>query len=402
MARSSASSSARSTERGGGASPARVYLDYAGFSPVDPRVIALMRPFLEGGVGNPSALHSLGLEARASLDGARAKVARLFGGAASGVVFTAGATEANNLALKGLARRAAGRHVVTSAIEHVSVLNACRELEQHGWRTTAVAVDPAGRVDPDAVARALDADTSLVSIGAASGEVGTVQRLREIGRAARARGVPFHVDGVGAVGRVPLNVEECSIDLLTLSSNDLYGPPGAGALWARAEVKLAPIIVGGGQEAGYRSGTENLPAIVGMGVAADFMRAEGAADVARLSGLRDRLLHGLVERVPGARVTGAVGPERLPHHASFVVPGVKADAVLMELDLRGVAAASGSACNQLTGEPSHVLRALGLAREESEGSLCLTFGRWTTPAEIDAVLDAVPAVVSRLRRLAPR
>lgn len=402
MARSSASSSARPAERGGGASPARVYLDYAGFSPVDPRVIALMRPFLEGGVGNPSALHSLGLEARASLDGARAKVARLFGGASPGVVFTAGATEANNLALKGLARRAAGRHVVTSAIEHVSVLNACKELEQHGWRVTAVPVDGAGRVDPEAVARALADDTALVSIGAASGEVGTVQRFREIGRAARARGVPFHVDGVGAVGRVPLNVEECLIDLLTLSSNDLYGPPGAGALWARAEVKLAPVIVGGGQEAGYRSGTENLPAIVGMGVAADFMRLEGTAEVARLRGLRDRLLAGLVEHVPGARVTGATGPERLPHHASIVVPGVKADAVLMELDLRGVAAASGSACNQLTGEPSHVLRALGLARDDAEGSLCFTFGRWTTPAEIDVVLEAVPAVVSRLRRLAPR
>jgi cysteine desulfurase len=402
MARSSASSSARPAERAGAAAPARAYLDYAGFSPVDPRVIAVMRPFLEGGVGNPSALHSLGLEARASLDGARAKLARLFGGAASGVVFTAGATEANNLALKGLARRAAGRHVVASAIEHVSLINACRELEQQGWRTTLVPVDGAGRVDPDAVARALEAETVVVTIGAASGEVGTIQRLREIGRVVRARGVPLHVDGVGAVGRVPLGVEECAIDLLTLSSNDIYGPPGAGALWVRAGVKLAPIVVGGGQEGGYRSGTENLPAIVGMGVAADLMRAEGAAETARLTGLRDRLLAGLVERVPDARVTGATGSERLPHHASLVVPGVKADAVLMELDLRGVAASSGSACNQLTGEPSHVLRALGLPREEAEGSLCFTLGRWTTPAEIDAVLDAVPAIVSRLRRLAPR
>jgi cysteine desulfurase len=252
------------------------------------------------------------------------------------------------------------------------------------------------------VAGALREDTALVSVMAANGEIGTVQPVREIGRLARARGVPFHVDGVGLVGRLPFGVDECSIDLLTLSSNDLCGPPGAGALWVRSEVALAPIILGGGQEGGYRSGTENLPAIVGMGVAADLARHERAAEVARLMPLRDRLLDGLIERVDGARVTGARGPRRLPHHASLVVPGVKADAVLLELDLRGVAASSGSACNLTTGEPSHVLRAIGCTREEYEGSLCFTLGRWTTAAEIDSVLDVLPGVVSRLRRLAAR
>ena len=399
MARSSGSSS----EKLDSVSPAaRVYLDYAGFTPIDPRVVAFMRPFLEGGVGNSAALHSHGLEARASLDGARAKVAWLVGATPFGVVFTASATEANNLAIKGVALRARGRHLVTSAVEHVSVVNSCRDLEKQGWSVTWLPVDRDGFVEPEAVARALRADTALVSIMAANGEIGTLQSVREIGRIARARGVPFHVDGVGAVGRLPLSVEECAVDLLALSSNDLYGPPGCGALWVRQDVPLAPIILGGGQEAGYRSGTENLPAIVGMGMAADFARHERAAEVARLAPLRDRLLDGVLERVTDARVTGPRGPRRLPHHASVVVPGVKADAVLLELDMRGVAASSGSACNLTTGEPSHVLRAIGCSRDEYEGSLCFTLGRWTTAAEIDMVLDVLPGVVSRLRRLASR
>jgi cysteine desulfurase len=399
MARSSASSS----ERLGRAAAAvtRVYLDYAGFSPVDPRVVALMRPFLEGGVGNPSAPHSLGLEAKASLDGARGKVARLFGGAPAGVIFTASATEANNLAIRGLAQRAGGRHVVTTAVEHVSVLNACRHLEKRGFAVSYVPVDGEGRVDPDAVSRAVRADTVLLSVMAANGEIGTLQPLREVGRLARERAVPFHVDAVGAAGRVALNVDDCAIDLLTVSSNDLYGPPGAGALWVRGDVRLGPIVFGGAQEGGYRAGTENLPAIVGMGVAADLARNEGAAEFARVATLRDRLLDGLLDRVPRARLTGARGDARLPHHVSVVIPGIKADAVLLELDLRGVAASTGSACSMATGEPSHVLRAIGCGREDAEGSLCFTLGRWTTAAEIEVVLDALPAVVERLRRLAP-
>ncbi len=335
MARFSASSSERLT-RVVGSTPTspRVYLDYAGFSPVDPRVVAVMRPFLEGGVGNAGAQHSLGLEARSSLDGARAKVARLFGAVPAGVIFTASATEANNLAIKGLAQRAAGRHIVTSAIEHVSVMASCRDLEKRGWTVTYVGVDREGRLDPQAVAQALRDDTLLVSIMAANGEIGTLQPIREIGRITHARGVPFHVDAVGAAGRVPIQIDDCRIDLLTLSSNDLYGPPGAGALWVRPGVKLAPLTVGGGQEGGYRGGSENLPAIAGMGVAADLARADVTGEAARLAELRDRLLSGLLARVPEARLTGASGTGRLPHHVSIVVPGVKADGVLLELDLR--------------------------------------------------------------------
>jgi cysteine desulfurase len=398
MARSSASWSERPASDG---PLTRVYLDYAGFAPVDPRVVAVMRPFLEGGVGNPAASHSLGLEARASLDGARAKIARLVGGVPGGVTFTASATEANNLAIKGAAQRAVGRHIVTSAVEHVSVLHPCRDLEKQGWRVTYVAVDAEGRVDPADVERALRPDTVLVSIMAANGEIGTLQPIREIGRLARARGVRFHVDAVNAAGRVPLAVEDGAIDLLTLSSNDLYGPPGAGALWTRPEVKLAPLVLGGGQERGYRAGTENLPAIVGMGVAAELARVERAPEAARIRQLRDRLLDGLRDRIADARITGARGDGRLPHHASLIVPGLKADAVLLELDLRGVAASSGSACTAMSGQPSHVLRAIGCAPAQAEGSLCFTLGRWTTAAEIDLTLDVLPEIVERLRRLAP-
>jgi cysteine desulfurase len=378
-----------------------VYLDYGGCAPVDPRVVGVMRPFLEGGVGNAGATHSLGLEARASLEGARVKVARLIGGAPAGIVFTASATEANNLAIKGLAERASGRHLVTSAIEHVSVLNCCRDLEKRGWSLTCVGVSATGVVAPDEVARALRPDTALVSVMAANGEVGAVQPVAAIGRLTRARGIPFHVDAVGAAGRVPLAVDEAAIDLLTLSSNDLYGPPGAGALWVRPGVRLTPVVLGGGQEGGYRSGTENLPAVVGMGVAAELARVEGAQEVRRLRTLRDRLLDGVLEAVPAAVVTGPRGDGRLPHHASFAVSGVKADGVLLELDLAGIAASSGSACGTLTGEPSHVLRALGLSREAAEGSLCFTLGRWTGPGDVEAVLAALPPIVARLRRLAP-
>ncbi len=405
MARFTASSSARPAdpERPGPGAVARVYLDYAGFSPVDPRVVGFTRPFLEGGIGNPSAPHSVGAEAQASLEAARAKVARLFGGAASGVIFTSGATEANNLAIKGVVLRAGDRrHIVTSAIEHISVVNSCRDLEKRGYTVTWLPVDPMGRVDPEAVAAAIRPDTALVSILAASGEVGTIQPLREIGRAARAWGVPLHVDAVGAAGRSALTADECSIDLLTLSSNDLYGPPGAGALWVRpSAVKLAPLIVGGGQEGGLRAGTVNLPGIVGMGIAADLARTEWAREMERLADLRDRLIRGVLQSVADARLTGAPGRERLPHHASFVLRQVKADAVLTDLNLHGIAASSGSACTASTGEPSHVLRAVGCDAEEREGSLCFTLGRWTTASEIDIVLEVLPAVVKRLRRLAP-
>jgi cysteine desulfurase len=379
----------------------RVYLDYGGLAPVDPRVLALMRPFLEGGAGNPAASHSFGVEARAALDGSRAKIARLVGASPAGVIFTSCATEANNLAVRGAAQQTPGCHVVTSAIEHVSVLHACRDLEKRGHPVSYVGVDTEGRIDPAAVGRAIRGDTRLVSVSAASGEIGTIQAIREIGRLTRRHGVPLHVDGVGGVGRIPVLVDEWGIDLLSLSANDMYGPPGAGALWVRPGVRIAPQLLGGGQEGGYRAGTENLPAIAGMGVAADLLRLEGLAEASRLSALRDRLFLGILDRIAGTRITGACGGARLPHHASLLVSGIKADGLLLELDIRGVAASSGSACASLTGDPSHVLRAIGCDRRAAEGALCFSLGRWTTSDEIDHVLEVFPAAVERLRRLAP-
>jgi cysteine desulfurase len=361
-----------------------------------------MRPFFEGGIGNAGASHALGSEARASLDGARVKIARLVGGAPEGIVFTSGATEANNLALKGVAERARGRHVVASAVEHVSILTCCRELTKRGFEVTYVSPDGDGRIDPGAVADAVRPDTALVSILAGNGEIGSAQPIREIGRALGARRTVFHVDGVNALGRVALDVDACRIDLLTISSNDLYGPPGVGALWVRPGTALAPVVLGGGQEHGYRAGTENVPAIVGFAVAADLARTERAAESTRSAALRDRLLEGVLERLPDARITGPRGPGRLPHHASLILPGVKADAVLTELDLRGVVASSGSACNALTGQPSHVLLAIGLTPAEAESSVCFTLGRWTTDAEIDRVVRLLPQVVGRLRAVSGR
>lgn len=385
----------------GGESPGRVYFDYAGFAPVDPRVLAVMRPFFEAGIGNPSARHSLGAEARESLEAARIKVARLVGGAPSGVVFTSGATEANNLAIKGVVLRTGEhpRHVIASCVEHISVLNACRDLEKAGAAVTLLPVDGEGRVDPDALHRALRPETALVSIAAANEEIGTLQPLADLARVTRAARVPLHVDGVGAIGRASLAAESLGVDLLTVSGNDIYGPPGTGALWVRKGVKLAPQILGGGQEVGFRSGTENLPGLVGLGVAADLIRSEAAhGEPARLTGLRDRLLQGLLETIPECRVTGPFA-RRLPHHASLVFRGVKADSVLLDLDLAGIAASSGSACAALTQTPSHVLRAIGCTPAEADGSLCFTLGRWSTSIEVDVVLDRLPAIISRLRAL---
>jgi cysteine desulfurase len=386
----------------GEAEAERVYLDYGGFAPVDPRVLAVMRPFLEAGIGNPSARHSLGAEARESLDAARMKVARLCGGAAGGIIFTSGATEANNLAVKGLALRArsGSPRVVVSSVEHISVLNPCRDLEKAGATVCLLPVDGEGRIDPGMLRAALTPDTALVSIAAANPEIGTVQPLKELGRVTRAAGVPFHVDGVGALGRVPLHVESMGIDLLTISGNDLYGPPGSGALWVRPGLRIHPQVLGGGQEGGYRSGTENLPGMVGFGVAAELMRVEGThQEAARLAGLRDRLADGLLEGIPDCRLTGARGG-RLPHHVSLVVRGTKADHVLLDLDQAGIAASSGSACASLTQTTSHVLRAIGCPPDEAEGSLCFTLGRWSVAADVDAVLDRLPPIVARLRALA--
>jgi cysteine desulfurase len=355
-----------------------------------------MRPFLEGWVGNPAARHSLGEEARDSLQAARAKVGRLVGGRAEGVVFLSGATEANNLAVKGVALRGPGRHVVTTAIEHPSVFAPCRDLVTAGYVVTTVAVDREGRASPDEIRRALRADTCLVTLGAASGEIGTVQPWRAIAAETRARGVPFHLDAVGVLGRLPVAVEAEGIDLLTVSANDLCGPPGVGALWVRPGLQLAPQLLGGGQEGGRRSGTENLAGAVGLGVAAEFAFREGPAEATRVGALRDRLIEGLAARCPALGLVGS-RRDRLPQHAGFAAAGVKGESLVLALDLAGISAS----CGAPAGEPSAVLRALGLSEREAQGALAFSLGRWTTADEIDVVLAELPPIVERLRAASP-
>jgi cysteine desulfurase len=363
-------------------------------------VLAVMRPFLEGWVGNPSASHSLGEEARESLRAARAKVGRLVGGRPEGVVFLSGATEANNLAIKGVALRATGRHVVTTAVEHPSILVPCRDLVKGGFETTVLPVDGDGRVSPEAVRAAIRPETCLVTMALGSLDAGTVQPWRAVAAATRRAGVPLHMDAVGALGRVPVAVDADGIDLLSLSGNDLYGPPGTGALWIRPGLALAPQILGGGQERGLRSGTENLSGAVGLGVAAEITQREGGAERTRLEALRDRLIDGLAARCPDVRLVGPRG-DRLPHQAGFVIPGVKGESLVLALDLVGISAASGSPCSALTGEPPHVLRAMGLPERHAQGALAFTLGRWTTADEIDAVLAELPPIVARLRAASP-
>jgi cysteine desulfurase len=359
-----------------------------------------MRPFLEGWVGNPGARHSLGEEARESLRGARAKVGRLVGGRPDGVVFVSGATEANNLAIKGVALRGKGRHIVTTAIEHPSLLAPCRDLVKAGFEVTAVGVDGNGQVSPDDIRGAIRSDTCLVTLAAASGEVGTVQPWRAIAAVARQAGVPLHLDAVGALGRLPVAVEGDGIDLLTVSANDLCGPPGVGALWIRSGLHLTPQILGGGQEGGLRSGTENLAGAVGLGVAAELGLREGLAETARVEAFRDRLVEGLGTRCPSLRV---VGPRRgrLPQQAGFVVPGLKGESVVLALDLAGISASSGTTWGAPTGEPSPALRALGLSEGEAQGALAFTLGRWTTADDIDVVLAELPPIVERLHAASP-
>jgi cysteine desulfurase len=399
-ARSTASWSERPDSLGVPGAGRRIYLDYAGFCPVDPRVLAVMNPFLEGWVGNPSVPHALGQEARDSLDAARAKIGRLVGGRPEGVLFTSGATEANNLAIKGVALRGGRRHVVTTAVEHPSVLAPCRDLVKAGFDVTLLPVDAEGRVSPGDVRSALRPDTCLVSVGAANAEIGTIQAWRAIARVTREAGVPFHVDGVGVVGRVPLGAETDGIDLLSVAANDLYGPPGVGALWVRPGVHLVPQVLGGGQQAGLRSGTENLAGVVGLGVAAEVALREGPGEANRLAALRERIIEGLAAGCAPARLTGP-RERRLPHHVSVVVPGVKGESLTLALDLAGISVATGSACAALTGEPSHVLRAIGLESVAAAGSLCVTLGRWTRAEDVHAFLSELPPIVDRLRAVSP-
>ncbi len=375
-----------------------IYLDYNATTPVDPQVLERMLPYFTERFGNPASKgHRYGLEAEAAVEAAREQVAALLGAEPENVIFTSGATEALNLAIKGVAEASIhrGRHLVTVQTEHRAVLEACRRLEQRGWEVTYLPVDAEGRLDLAALEAALRPETVLLCVMWANNETGVLHPIPEIARLARAHGVPLLVDATQAVGKIPVQV--AGIDLLACSAHKFCGPKGVGVLYVRRrpELRLLPLIDGGGHEQGLRSGTLNVPGIVGMGAAALRAAEVMAAEMPRLQALRDRLEQGLRTALPGVRVNGAGAP-RLPQTSSITLEGVRADRLLASV--RTLALSAGSACGSGRGKPSHVLRAMGRSDTEAQATLRISLGRFTTEADIDYALTELIAAVERLRR----
>ncbi|MCR4396782.1 MAG: cysteine desulfurase [Candidatus Saccharicenans sp.] len=378
------------------------YADKQAAAPVRPEVLEAMLPFFSQEFGNPQSLHSVGQKAARALSKAREQLARLINCRPEEIVFVASGSEANNLALKGLAlaNQARGQRVIVSAIEHISVLRATRFLEKLGFRITQVPVDGSGLVSPEKVAEALTPDTVLVSVMMANNEVGTIEPVTEIARLCQSRGIIFHSDAVAAVGNIPVDVSALGVDALSLAADQFGGPKGAGALFLKKGTKITPLIDGGLQENNRRAGTENVPAIVGLGQAAELAAREMAEKSARLSRLRDRLIAGVLGSLDEVILTGHP-VNRLPHHASFCVKFVEGEAMLLGLDLKDIQVASGSACTSRSLRTSHVLTAMGIDPAVAQGSLVLTLFDGTSDDQLDYFLENFPPVVRRLRELSP-
>ncbi len=378
----------------------RIYLDHAATTPLRPEVLEAMLPHLTEQWGNPSSIYASGRRARQALDEARETVAAFIGAKPREIIFTAGGSEADNLAIKGVAWAASarGRHIVTSSVEHKAVLHACQVLERSGFEVSYLPVDRYGRVGPDSVAEAIGEHTTLVSVMTANNEVGTIQPVAEIGAICRQRKVVFHTDAIQATGHLPLDVNALGIDLLSLAAHKVYGPKGVGALFVRRGTSLLPQMQGGSQERQRRAGTENVAGIVGFARA---MELAGSHPAAQLSGLRDRLIGGFTA-LPGVALTGHP-QERLPNSASFVVEGIEGGDLVAALDLEGIEVSTGSACTSGSTEPSHVLLAMGIHPLLAHGSLRLTVGRGTTVEHVERTIEVATAVIARLREvMAPR
>lgn len=380
----------------------KVYLDHAATTPLLPEVREAMMPYLGDVFGNPSSLHDWGDGGREAMEVAREQVARLISANPEEIIFTGSGTESNNFAVKGLAlaQQAKGKHVVVSAIEHFSVLHSAKTLEKWGFEVSEVAVDKYGVVDPEDLRRKIRKDTVLVSIMHANGEVGTIEPIQEIAKITREYKILFHTDAVATAGTIPVNVEGLGVDALSLAGNQFYGPKGVGALWLRKGVRIMPFLDGGVQEGGRRAGTENVPAIVGLGKAAELAKADMGNRIKHLTPLRDRLLNELPTKVDHVLVTGHP-QNRLPGNASFCVEFIEGESMLMLLNSKGVAVSSGSACTSRALKASHVLIALGLPHEIAQGSILFTLGLGNSPEDIDYVLESMPPVVDRLRQMSP-
>ena len=381
----------------------RIYLDHNATTPVAPEVAEAMIPCLTEIYGNASSVHSLGQEARAAVEKARGQVAGLIGVRANEITFTSGGTEADNLALHGVvgASDKKKKHIITTTIEHSAVLQTCRALEAEGARATYVPVNGQGVVDPEEIRKAITPDTVLISVMYANNELGTVQPIAEIASIAREHKVPFHTDAVQAAGKIPVSVEELGVDLLSLSAHKIYGPKGVGALWIRGGLPIKPLIYGGKDQRARRPGTENVAGIVGFGAAAELVRLSLEEEGKRLSALRDRLEKEILERVPQAAVSGREAV-RTPNTSNIYFDFVEGEALVIALDLKGIACSTGAACSSGAVEPSHVLTAIGLPLERARASMRFSLGRLTTEEAIDRIVETLPGAVEQLRALSPR
>jgi cysteine desulfurase len=379
-----------------------VYFDNSATTRPDPRVLEAMHPYFNNWYGNPSSLHSFGREAAAAMERAREQVAKAMGAAPREIVFTSGGTESDNLALQGAAyaSRDRGDNIITCTIEHHAVLRTCRFLESQGFRVTYLPVDQYGRADPETVKAAITKDTVLVSIMAANNEIGTIENIREIGDIAREGGALFHTDAVQAMTKVPIDVDRDNIDLMAISAHKFHGPKGIGALYMRDGTEVQPLVYGGGQERGLRSSTENVPGIVGMGEAIELGMSEMDESVARMTSIRDRMIEGTLANIDGCYLNGP-REGRLCNNAHFRFDYIEGEALIMSLDMRGIAASTGSACSSRETETSHVLQAIGVRKEDARGSLRITLSKMSTLAEAERYLTTIEEVTAKLRNISP-
>ncbi|HHX94367.1 MAG TPA: cysteine desulfurase NifS [Clostridia bacterium] len=380
----------------------RIYLDHSATTPVRPEVAEIMMEYMTNKFGNPSSVHSFGREAKEALENARSQVAALIKAQPEEITFTSGGTEADNLAIIGTALKYAdkGKHIITSAVEHHAVLHACEHLEKMGFDLTVLPVDEYGIIRMDDLRRAIRDDTILITIMHANNEVGSIQPVAEIGSLAREKGILFHTDAVQSLGKIPVDVEKINADLLSGSGHKIYGPKGIGFLYIRKGVHLSPLVFGGAQEKKIRPGTENMPGIVGLGKAVELAGQEMDSEMPRMTQLRDKLIKGILERIPDVRLNGHP-TLRVPTNVNVSFEYVEGESLLLSLDMKGIAASSGSACTSGSLDPSHVLLAMGICKEVAHGSVRMTLGRDNTGEQIDYVLDVLPEIVQRLRDMSP-
>jgi cysteine desulfurase len=378
----------------------QVYMDNSATTPVDPLVVEAMLPYFSEKFGNPSSLYTIGRQARKAIEESRQKVADLIGAKKEEIIFTGSGTESDNLAIKGIAykNRKKGDHIITSSIEHHAVLHTCKYLETQGFKVTYLPVDKDGLVNPKDVEKAITPQTILITIMHANNEIGTIQPIEEIGKITREKNIPLHTDAVQTTGKIPVNVDALGVSLLSISAHKIYGPKGVGALYLRKGTFVEPQLHGGGHERNLRSSTENVPGIVGFGKACELAK-EHLPEEARMVGLRDRLIKGILE-IKDSYLNGHP-VKRLPNNANVRFSYIEGESMILNLDMKGVAASTGSACSSTSLEPSHVLMAIGLKPEEAHGSLRLTLGRGNTQEDVDYVISVLPEIVNKLRMISP-